>query len=132
MAMPETTREARANGKVDYRIRGRSFVTHRSPRPDALDPVTGERLPDVVVFQCHNPADKDALVQDDSPFFTTPHFDGYHAVLLREEHLDRISRDELAEVIADAWLSRAPQRLATAWLATLPEPSDNPAGTGRS
>jgi hypothetical protein len=46
-------------------------------------------------------------------FFTTPHFDGYAAVLVR---LDRISVEGLEEVVVEAWLSRAPKRLAQAYL----------------
>ncbi len=61
-------------------------------------------------------ADKDALVQAEGPFFTTPHFNGYRAVLLRERDLARVTRDELEEVITDAWLARAPKRLAREFL----------------
>ena len=58
---------------------------------------------------------KEALIADDPEvFFTTPHFDGYPAVLIR---LDRISVPELDEVVVEAWLARAPKRLATQYLA---------------
>lgn len=101
-----------------YRVRDRTFVLHREPRKDAVDPETGDRLTDVVMFVVPSPQDKDALVGDPStPFFTTAHFDGYNAVLLRLEHVARLTRDELAEVITDAWLARAPKRLAASWLA---------------
>lgn len=61
---------------------------------------------------------KEALLADDPEvFFTTPHFDGYAAVLVR---LDRIALDELREVIVEAWLTRAPKRLAQAYLDALP------------
>ena len=57
---------------------------------------------------------KDALLADDPEvFFTTPHFDGYPAVLVQ---LERISVEELTEVIVEAWLARAPKRLADAYL----------------
>ena len=46
-------------------------------------------------------------------FFTTPHFDGYPAVLVR---LEEIALDELEEVIVEAWLDRAPKRLAKEYL----------------
>jgi hypothetical protein len=101
-----------------YQVRKKSFVFFRNPRPDAVDPVTGERLRDVIVFWVPSVDDKDALVGDPSnPFFTTKHFDGYNAVLVQASRLGEIDRDELAEVIADAWLSRAPKRMAAAWLA---------------
>ena len=57
---------------------------------------------------------KEALLADDpAVFFTTPHFDGYPAILVR---LEPIAADELAELVVDAWLARAPKRLAAAYL----------------
>ena len=89
----------------------------RNPRPDAVDPVTGERYPDVIVFWVPSESDKQALVQDPgSPFFTTPHFDGHPSVLLRACRIGELTRDELAEVVQDAWLSRASARRSAAWL----------------
>ena len=65
--------------------------------------------------------DKQALVQDEgSPWFTTSHFDGHPSVLIRASRLGELSRDELAEVIEDAWLTRASQRRAARWLAEHP------------
>jgi hypothetical protein len=61
---------------------------------------------------------KEALLgSEPEVFFTTPHFDGYPAVLVR---LDRIDLEELDELIAEAWLARAPKRLARAYLDSLP------------
>ena len=101
-----------------YQVGGKSFVFFRTPRPDAVDPETGEKLPDVIVIWVESEADKQALVQDPaSPFFTTPHFDGHDSVLVQAGRLGEISRAELAEVIQDAWLSRASQRRRAAWLA---------------
>lgn len=69
---------------VVYQVSGRSFVFFRNPRPDALDPETGERYDDVIVFWVASEEDKESLVLDEStPFFTTPHFDGHPSVLLR-------------------------------------------------
>ena len=59
----------------------------RGPRKDAVDPDTGELMEDVVCFHVGDLADKEALVEGDGPFFTTPHFNGYRAVLLRERDL---------------------------------------------
>ena len=57
-------------------------------------------------------ADKATLVEDeDTPFFTVPHFDGSNAVLVQQARLGGLTRDELAEVLTDAWRSRAPARL---------------------
>ena len=101
-----------------YQVGGKSFVYFRNPRPDAVDPVTGERYPDMILIWVPSEADKHALVQDpDSPFFTTPHFDGHSSVLVRGSRLGELSRQELAEIVQDAWLSRASARRATAWLA---------------
>ncbi len=83
----------------------------RNPRPDAVDPVTGERYDDVIVFWVADEAEKRALVDDeDSPFFTTPHFDGHLSVLLRGKDVPSLSYGELAEVVQEAWLARASAR----------------------
>ncbi len=50
-------------------------------------------------------------------FFTTPHFNGYPAVLIRIRELGRLGRDELREAVVEAWLTRAQKRVAKAWLA---------------
>jgi hypothetical protein len=101
-----------------YQVRGKSFVFFRNPRPDAVDPDTGARYEDVVVFWVESDEQKQALVADEStPFFTTPHFDGHRSVLLRHSRVGELSRDELAEIVYDAWLARAPKRLAKEWLA---------------
>ena len=72
----------------------------------------------MIVIWVDSHAEKTALVHDPrSPFFTTPHFDGHLSVLVRESELHRIRRDELAELIQDAWLSRASARRGAAWLA---------------
>lgn len=108
-----------------YQVGGRSFVFFRTRRPDATDPVTGERYPDVIVFWVPSEADKQALVQDPAtPFFTTPHFDGHPSVLVRACRLGELTRQELAEVIEDAWLSRASPARRRAWLAA--HPPDTP------
>ena len=96
---------------------GRSFVFFRNPRPDAVDPDTGQRYDDVIVFWVPDEGDKLALVQDEaSPFFTTPHFDGHPSVLLRGSRVGELTYAELAEVVQDAWLSRASARRREAWL----------------
>ena len=60
---------------------------------------------------------KQALIDDeDSPFFTTSHFDGHLSVLVRGRDLPNLSYGELAEVVQDAWLARASPRRAAQWL----------------
>ena len=118
MGMPHVTVESGTQGNAVYQVGGRSFVFFRNPRPDAVDPATGERYDDVIVIWVPDEADKLALVQDDAtPFFTTPHFEGHPSVLVRASRLGELTRQELAEVIQDAWLSRASTRRATRWLA---------------
>jgi hypothetical protein len=116
-AMPHVTVEHGPNGNPIYQVGSKSFVFFRNPRPDAVDPVTGERYDDVIVIWVPSEDDKQALVQDAaSPFFTTPHFDGHLSVLVRASQLDELDREELAEVIEDAWLSRASRRRGQVWL----------------
>jgi hypothetical protein len=92
-------------------------VFFRTPRPDAVDPVSGAKYDDVIMIWVESETEKLALVSDDSnPFFTTPHFDGHPSVLVRAGELGELSRQELTEIIQDAWLSRASNRRATMWL----------------
>ena len=115
MALPEVTREGSAEHPA-YAVRGRKFLLWRGPRTDAVDPATGERLPDVIAVVVPGPDDKQALLQDGPPWFTTPHFDGYDYVLVRERDLGMLDGTELAEVVADAWASRAPRALVRDFL----------------
>jgi hypothetical protein len=116
-AMPHVTVERGTLGNPVYQVGRKSFIFFRNPRPDAFDPVTGERYTDVIVFWVESEADKQALVQDEStPFFTTPHFDRHPSVLLRASRVGELTREELAEIVQDAWLSRASDRRAADWL----------------
>jgi hypothetical protein len=117
LSMPHVTVEHGPRGNPVYQVGGKSFVFFRTPRPDAVDPETGERLTDVIVFWVASESDKHALVQDPrSPFFTTPHFDGHPSVLLRASRLGELTLEELTEVVQDAWLARASRARAAAWL----------------
>jgi hypothetical protein len=117
LAMPYVTVEHGPHGNPVYQVGGKSFVFFRTPRPDATDPHTGERYTDVIVFWVASESDKQALVQDEaSPFFTTPHFDGHLSVLLRASRISELTRQELAEIVQDAWLSRASSRRRVTWL----------------
>lgn len=100
-----------------YQVGGKSFVFFRTPQPDAFDPSTAERYPDVVMFWVPSEADKLSLLQDDSmAFFTTPRFDGHPSVLLRMKDIARLTHGELTELVQDAWLARASARRAAEWL----------------
>lgn len=118
LAMPHATVVRGPSGNPVYQVGGKSFVFFRTPRPDAADPATGERYPDVIVFWVPSESEKQALIQDSaSPFFTTPHFQGHLSVLLRASRIGELTRPELAEVVEDAWLAQASNRRRTAWLA---------------
>ena len=118
LAMPQASREVTPDGRPRYLVHGKLFCLHRSRRPDAVDPETGERLDDVLMFRVADLGVKELLLTDERGlYFTTPHFDGYPAVLLRIRDLDRLDRDELRDMLAEAWLTRAQKRLARAWLA---------------
>ncbi len=121
--MPHVTIYPGSQGRPIYQVGGRSFVFFRNPRPDAVDPVTGDRYADVIVFWVAGEADKQALVRSGPPYFTTRHFDGHPSVLVRASQLDRISSTEAAELIQDAWLARASPSRARAWLAEHPPDS---------
>jgi hypothetical protein len=119
LSMPLTTRTATADGRPSYLVSGKLYCCQRTRRRDALDDA-GEMLDDVLMFRVADLDTKEALLADrSSSFFTTPHFNGYPAVLLRIAHLRSIGRDELFELVADAWLTRAPKRQAATWLASL-------------
>jgi hypothetical protein len=110
LALPETS-ERLSHDRPSWRVRDKMFVWERPLRPadvralgdDApTGPILGARVEHLVA--------KEALLADDPDvFFTTPHFDGFPAVLLR---LDRVAVEDLEEVIVEAWLARAPKRLA--------------------
>ena len=117
-AMPYVVVETGSPGNPVYQVGGKSFVFFRNPRPDAVDAETGERYDDVIVIWVESEDDKAALVQDPgSPFFTTDHFNGHRSVLVRASRLGEVTREEVAELIQDAWLSRASNRRAATWLA---------------
>jgi hypothetical protein len=118
LALPHATKEASADGRPAYLVHGKLFCCHRGRRRDAVDQETGERLDDVLMFRVPDLGVKDLMLADDRGlYFTTPHFDGYPAVLLRIPDLGRLDRDELHDLVAEAWLTRAQKRVANAWLA---------------
>ena len=118
LAMPEATKQVSPNGRPEYQVHGKMFVIQRSRRPDAIDAATGERLDDVLIFRVADLDEKEILLADDRGiYFTTPHFRGYPAVLVRIPELARLDCDELSDLVAEAWFTRAQKRVAKAWLA---------------
>ena len=83
LALPQATKEVSEGGRPTYLVHGKKFCFHRGRRPDAVDE-KGERLDDVLVFRVADLDVKDLLLADDrGVFFTTPHWKGYAAVLVR-------------------------------------------------
>ena len=116
LSLPETS-ERRSRELAQWRVRDKAFVWERPLRradihalgDDApMGAILGARVEHLVA--------KEALLADDPEvFFTTPHFDGYPAILVR---LAKITLEDLAEVIVEAWLARAPKRLAQQYIET--------------
>jgi hypothetical protein len=118
LALPHATREVSDDGRPSYLVHGKVFCFHRGRRPDAIDEQTGERLDDVLMFRVPDLAVKEMMLADErGVFFTTPHFNGYPAILMRIPDLARLDRDEVEELVVEAWLTRAQKRVAKAWLA---------------
>ena len=116
LAMPQATKELSEDGRPAYFVHGKMFCFHRGRRADAVDE-RGERLADVLMFRVADLGEKEVMLADErGVYFTTPHFNGYPAVLLRIPDLERIDRDELRDLVAEAWLTRAQKRVARAWL----------------
>jgi hypothetical protein len=110
LALPETS-ERTSHGNAAWRVRDKLFVWERPLRQADLRAL-GDSAPDgpILGARVEHVGAKDALLADDSGvYFTTPHFDGYPAILVR---LEEIRADELEEVIVEAWLVQAPKRLA--------------------
>ena len=115
LALPETVEERSREDHLGWSVRGKTFAWERPLRRSDLQalgdaaptgPVLAARVPDLGA--------KEALLATDGDVcFTTPHFNGYPAVLVR---LDEIAVGDLEELLVEAWLARAPKRLAAEYL----------------
>ena len=117
LALPETG-EGESRGWMQWLVRRKAFVWER-PLGRADRVALGDGAPDGDILAAYVPdlGVKEALLAEDPHlYFTTPHFDGYPAVLAR---LERLDADNLDELVTEAWLCRAPRRLAAAHLETL-------------
>jgi hypothetical protein len=118
LSMPHAVKELRDDDRPAFLVDHKLFCFHRTQRKDAVDAVTGERLNDVLVFRVADEEMKSMwLSQRPTVYFTTDHFNGYSAILVRIASLADIDLEELTELVSDAWLARAPKRLAQKWLA---------------
>ena len=114
LGLPKAAERA-SRGSLDWRVRDKGFVWERPLRKGDIAAL-GDRVPAGPVFAARTADEgvKLALIADDPVvFFTTRHFDGYSAILFE---LYRIGLPELSELIADAWLARAPRTLVRAFL----------------
>jgi hypothetical protein len=112
--LPEVGEDV-TRGHLGWRVKDKGFVWERPLRRGDLDAL-GERAPKGPVLAAYvaDVGVKDALIADDPDvFFTTPHFNGFPAILVK---LDRIDLETLDEVLVEAWLCRAPKRLAGEYL----------------
>jgi len=117
LALPEVAEEPTFGNRA-WKVRKKLFVWERPLRrkeveqlgdaaPPAEAEILGVRVPDGEAKQA-------LLASEPDVYFTTPHFDGHPSVLVR---LERIPRPDLEEAIVEAWLCRAPKRVAAAYLA---------------
>ena len=115
MSLPEVTSHAGRHGHQQWKVKDKPLAWERplrGPDREALGdsapdgPILGVRTPDLVA--------KEALIASEPEiYFTTPHFNGYPAVLVQ---LDHVPLDQLEEAIVEAWLAQAPKRVAKKWL----------------
>ena len=114
LALPETS-ERESRGLRGWRVKDKGFVWER-PLRRADYSALGDDAPDgpILGARVEHLGAKEALLADDpAVFFTTPHFDGYPAILVR---LKPISVEDLEELVTEAWLAAAPKRLAKAFI----------------
>lgn len=126
-ALPEATELPSRDGLVQWRVRGKLFAWERPLRRADMQAL-GDRAPRGPILAARVPhlgAKEALLATEPRVYFTTPHFDGYPAVLVR---LGRISMAELEELLIEAWADRAPKRVAKAYLNRRFEPRRQSAG----
>ena len=115
LSLPEAE-ERPLHGLSSWRVKDKLFVWERPLRQSDLRAL-GDAAPEGPILGArveHQGAREALLADDPSVYFTTPHFDGYPAILVR---LERIGLEELQELIVEAWLNRAPKRLAQEYVA---------------
>jgi hypothetical protein len=118
LALPATDEGVFSDDWRQWRVKGKNFAWERPLRPSDLrvlgdtapkGEILGVRVSDLDVKE-------EVLAHSSDAVFTIPHFDGYAAVLIL---LDEVELDELEELIAESWITRAPKRVLAAYLASL-------------
>lgn len=115
LALPETTERSSPEGVPAWRVKDKLFAWERPLRRADLEAL-GDAAPDgpILAARVADLGAKEALLADDPQmYFTTPHFNGYPAILVR---LDRTTSAEIVELLVEAWLARAPKRLVKQYL----------------
>jgi hypothetical protein len=118
LELPETT-EGTSFGNVAWKVKDKVFAWERPLRKSDLAAL-GKAAPGGAILGVRTDGlEMKQVLLDSAPgiFFTTPHFDGYAAVLVR---LSKIGTRRLRDVLTDAWFVRAPNRTAAAFLGTQP------------
>jgi hypothetical protein len=118
LSLPDTD-ERISRDNAQWRVKEKLFVWERPLRKSDLEAL-GDAAPGGPILGArveHELAKQALIAEDPNVFFTTPHFDGYPAVLVR---LDKIGVEELEEVVTEAWLCRAPKKLADQYLEETP------------
>jgi hypothetical protein len=114
LSLPETS-ERQSWGSRHWQVKDKGFVWERPLRKSDLNAL-GDSAPDgpILGVRVEHLGAKEALLASEPDYcFTTPHFDGYPAVLVQ---LEKIGLEDLEELIVEAWLARAPKRLADAYV----------------
>jgi hypothetical protein len=116
LALPETSEKSSYGQTMAWQVKDKTFAWERPLRKSDLEalgdsaptgPILGARVPDEGA--------KAALIADDPDvYFTTPHFDGYPAILVQLDHIDL---EELEELLVEGWLCKAPKKLAATYRA---------------
>jgi hypothetical protein len=115
LALPQATEVSSRDGLPAWSVNGKSFAWERPLRRGDLQAL-GDAAPEGPILAARVPdlGAKEALLADDPDvYFTTPHFNGFPAILVR---LDRVPVPDLEELLVEAWLARAPKRLAAGYL----------------
>ena len=118
LSLPETS-ESVSRGRSAWQVRDKMFVWERPLRASDLNAL-GSSAPEGPILGArveHELAKRLLIEEDPDVYFTIPHFNGYAAILIR---LERIGLPGLEEAVTEAWLVRAPKRLAAAWEAAHP------------
>jgi hypothetical protein len=115
LSLPGTSEEQASGGNRAWIVNKKFFAWERPLRASDLRAL-GDKAPTGAILGVRT-ADlemKDVLLASNpGVYFTTPHFDGYPAVLIR---LAKISTKELKDVMTEAWLSRAGKRVVAEFL----------------